>query len=295
MLNGIRNLFGKSGAGAGAEAQGQRPDGGAAARPMTGKVLGGLAVIGAVGLVALAAERVQSPAAEQAPAGEQAAAAVPGSEVRGPGSYAMGFGLGAQVGGSIRGQNIDIDMDEFMAGFTAALTGAQPRMTEEQMQKAMDDLQRRQEALAVAAQAKRQQENTAFLAENGKKPGIETTRSGLQYQVMKEGDGTKAGATSLVVVHYEGRLLDGTVFDSSIARGTPAAMRVDGVIPGWQEALQAMREGDKWRLWIPSDLGYGAQGASRVIPPHSVLVFEVELIEVKDENTPEGPARPPVE
>ena len=293
MLNGIRNLFGKSGDGAGA--QGHRPDTGPVARPVTGpisgKVLGGLAVIGAVGLVALAAERVQSPAAEQAATAE----AVPGSEVRGPGSYAMGFGLGAQVGGSIRGQNIDIDMDEFMAGFSAALTGAQPRMTEEQMQKAMDDLQRRQEVLAAAAQAKRQQENSAFLAENGKKPGIETTRTGLQYQVLKEGDGTKAGASSRVVVHYEGRLLDGTVFDSSIARGTPAAMRVDGVIPGWQEALQAMREGDKWRLWIPSDLGYGAQGAGRMIPPHSVLVFEVELIEVKDENTPEGPARPPVE
>ncbi len=286
MLNGIRKLFGNSLA---TDASGVP-----LRKPVTGKVLGGIAVLGAVGLVALAAERAQSPASEP-PAAVAAAGAVPGEEVRGPGSYAFGFSLGAQIGGNIRGQNIDIDMEQFMEGFRTALTGAQPRMTEEQMQKAVEDLQRRQEALAAAAETRRQQENTKFLAENGKKPDIETTSSGLQYQVLKSGDGTKAGASSLVVVHYEGRLLDGTVFDSSISRGQPAAMRVDGVIPGWQEALQAMREGDKWRLWIPSELGYGAQGAGRMIPPHSVLVFEVELIEVKDENTPDGPARPPAE
>ena len=261
------------------------------------KLLGGLAVIGIAGIVAIVADRREAsaePVTSQSTDAGQAQAAVPGDEVRGPGSYAFGFSLGAQVGGNIRTQNVDIDFDQFMEGFKTALTGAQPKMTDEAMQQAVADMQRRQEALALAAQTKREQENVKFLAENRKKPGVETTASGLQFQVLKAGEGKSAGPRSLVVTHYEGRLLDGTVFDSSVQRGTPAEFRVDGVIKGWQEALQDMREGDKRRLWIPSELAYGAAGTGP-IPPNSVLVFEVELIDVKDEKVPAehpGPSVP---
>ena len=255
------------------------------------KLLGGLAVIGIAGVVAIAADvREASAASPSAATAVQAQPAVPGAEVVGPGSYAFGFSLGAQVGGNIRSQKVDIDFDQFMEGFKAALTGATPKMTDEAMQQAVSDMQRRQEAVLQAQQARREQDNAKFLAENRKKPGVETTASGLQFQVLKEGEGKSAGPRSLVVTHYEGRLLDGTVFDSSVARGTPAEFRVDGVIKGWQEALQDMREGDKRRLWIPSELAYGAAGTGP-IPPNSVLVFEVELIDVKDEKVaPEHPA-----
>ena len=261
------------------------------------KLLGGLVVIGIAGIVAIVADRGEAsaePVTAQSTDAGQAQAAVPGDEVRGPGSYAFGFSLGAQVGGNIRTQNVDIDFDQFMEGFKTALTGAQPKMTDAAMQQAVADMQRRQEALALAAQTKREQENVKFLAENRKKPGVETTASGLQFQVLKAGEGKSAGPRSLVVTHYEGRLLNGTVFDSSVQRGTPAEFRVDGVIKGWQEALQDMREGDKRRLWIPSELAYGAAGTGP-IPPNSVLVFEVELIDVKDEKVPAehpGPSVP---
>ena len=120
----------------------------------------------------------------------------------------------------------------------------------------------------------------AFLAENAKKEGIITLPSGLQYEVITEGNGKKPSATDKVKCHYEGTLIDGTLFDSSIKRGQPAVFGVNQVIKGWVEALQLMSEGSKWRLFIPSELGYGAQQAGEMIPPHSTLIFEVELIEV---------------
>ena len=120
----------------------------------------------------------------------------------------------------------------------------------------------------------------AFLAENAQKEGIVTLPSGLQYEVITEGNGKKPSATDRVKCHYEGTLIDGTLFDSSIKRGQPAVFGVNQVIKGWVEALQLMSEGSKWRLFIPSELGYGAQQAGEMIPPHSTLIFEVELIEV---------------
>lgn len=119
-----------------------------------------------------------------------------------------------------------------------------------------------------------------FLEENGKKDNIKTLASGLQYEVLTEGNGKKPKATDQVRCHYEGTLIDGTLFDSSIQRGQPAVFGVNQVIQGWVEALQLMTEGSKWRLYIPSELGYGAQGAGEMIPPHSTLIFDVELIEV---------------
>ena len=120
----------------------------------------------------------------------------------------------------------------------------------------------------------------AFLEENAKKEGIVTLPSGLQYEVITEGNGKKPSATDRVKCHYEGTLIDGTLFDSSVKRGQPAVFGVNQVIKGWVEALQLMSEGSKWRLFIPSELGYGAQQAGEMIPPHSTLIFEVELIEV---------------
>lgn len=121
----------------------------------------------------------------------------------------------------------------------------------------------------------------AYLAENAKKAGVTTTASGLQYKVVESGDGKSPTDTSTVVVHYAGRLIDGTEFDSSYKRGEPIDFPVNGVIPGWTEALLLMKEGDKWELTIPSDLGYGARGAGQDIPPYSTLVFDVELLEVR--------------
>lgn len=120
----------------------------------------------------------------------------------------------------------------------------------------------------------------AFLEENKKNPNIHTLPSGLQYEVLKEGNGKQPKATDKVKCDYEGTLIDGTMFDSSIKRGQPAVFGVNQVIPGWVEALQLMSEGAKWRLYIPAELGYGAQGAGEMIPPHSTLIFDVELIEV---------------
>jgi FKBP-type peptidyl-prolyl cis-trans isomerase FklB len=119
-----------------------------------------------------------------------------------------------------------------------------------------------------------------FLAENAKREGVVTLTSGLQYEVIKEGNGKKPSATDKVKCHYEGTLIDGTLFDSSIKRGEPAVFGLNQVIKGWTEALQLMTEGSKWRLYLPSELAYGAQGAGEMIPPHSTLIFDVELIQV---------------
>ena len=125
-------------------------------------------------------------------------------------------------------------------------------------------------------------EEIAFLAENGKKDGIITLASGMQYEVLKAGEGTVSPSPeSTVSVHYTGSLINGSVFDSSVERGEPATFPVNGVIKGWTEALQLMKAGDKWKLYIPSELGYGARGAGANIPPHSLLIFDVELLEIK--------------
>ncbi len=122
-----------------------------------------------------------------------------------------------------------------------------------------------------------------FLEENGKKDGVKTTESGLQYEVVKKTEGAQPKATDVVTVHYEGKLIDGTVFDSSIQRGSPIDLPVSGVIPGWVEGLQLMHVGEKYKLYIPSELAYGAQSPSPAIPANSVLVFDLELLAIKDQ------------
>ena len=139
--------------------------------------------------------------------------------------------------------------------------------------KYFEELESKMSAVAI-------EQGQAFLEENKKGPGVVVLPSGLQYEIIKEGTGKKPKATDQVRCHYEGTLIDGTLFDSSIQRGEPAVFGVNQVIPGWVEALQLMPEGSKWKLYIPSELGYGARGAGEMIPPHSTLIFEVELLEV---------------
>ena len=190
----------------------------------------------------------------------------------------LSYALGLMFGNSLKEMGVaEIHQDKFAKAVADVLSGATPEMTvAEAQQKVTVYLQALEEEKGKAVR----EEGEKFLAENAKKEGIITLPSGLQYEVITEGNGKKPSATDRVKCHYEGTLIDGTLFDSSIKRGQPAVFGVNQVIKGWVEALQLMSEGSKWRLFIPSELGYGAQQAGEMIPPHSTLIFEVELIEV---------------
>ena len=171
----------------------------------------------------------------------------------------------------------ELQYDSFKDGVKVAFDGGTPEMEPEEAQKLINDyLEDLQQKATEAAQA----EAKAFLDENANKEGVKVTASGLQYKVLKEGEGAQPGAEDEVTVHYTGKLLNGTVFDSSVNRGEPATFPLNRVIPGWTEGVQLMKEGAKYEFFIPSDLAYGPQGIPNVIPPHSTLVFEVELIKV---------------
>ena len=189
-------------------------------------------------------------------------------------SYAWGIAMASQL----KGMGVDsLDIKDYTDAVKAVFDGSELAVKPEEAQKLINDylmdLQEKATKLAREAGAK-------FLEENGKKEGVHTTASGLQYVVEKEGTGKSPKATDNVTVHYTGRLLDGKVFDSSVSRGEPATFPLNRVIPGWTEGLQLMKEGGKYVFFIPSDLAYGAQGAPGAIPPHSTLIFEVELIKV---------------
>ena len=188
------------------------------------------------------------------------------------------YSIGYDVGTSLKRQPIDIDMDTLTKGLQDGLSGAQPLMTDQEMQTTLTAVK---SELARKIPEMNKKEGEAFLAKNKKKKGVTTTKSGLQYTVMTKGKGNKPKATDTVVVHYRGTLLDGTEFDSSFKRGQPATFQLNRVIKGWTEAVQLMRPGAKWKLFIPSTLAYGERGAGRLIGPNSTLIFEVELIEVK--------------
>jgi FKBP-type peptidyl-prolyl cis-trans isomerase len=187
------------------------------------------------------------------------------------------YALGMLMAGSVKGSGLDVDLDSFMAGFQDALRGSATRLTSEQAQTLV-------QAAVGAAQTKKAGDNLAagqaFLAQNRGKAGIKETASGLQYEVLSLGTGPMPAASDTVTVNYEGRLLDGTVFDSSIARGEPATFALGQVIHGWTEGLQLMPVGSKFRLYIPSDLAYGARGAGNLIGPNATLIFDVELLSI---------------
>ena len=189
-------------------------------------------------------------------------------------SYAIGLGIGQNLL-SMGAQGINVN--DFAQAISDVLNRKETAISHNE---AREIVNKYFEELEAKMNAENIEKGKAFLAENAKKEGIVTLPSGLQYQVLKEGNGKKPAATDRVKCHYEGTLIDGTLFDSSIKRGQPAVFGVNQVIKGWVEALQLMGEGAKWKLFIPSELGYGAQQAGELIPPHSTLIFEVELIEV---------------
>lgn len=195
----------------------------------------------------------------------------------------VGYSFGFLMGQGNKDAINDLDTEAFVAGFRDGYAGKTGKLTEEQMQATLMAYKQRRDAEEVQAIAKMGEENikagAAFLAENGKKPNVVTTASGLQYEVLTAGTGASPKATDQVRVHYEGRMLDGTVFDSSIARNEPITFPLNQVIAGWTEGLQLMKEGGKTRLFIPANLAYGESGAGE-IPPNSLLTFDVELIKV---------------
>ena len=197
-------------------------------------------------------------------------------------SYALGIGIGSQLAGM--GAK-ELNIDDFAQAIKDVISGSQLKVDNVEAQTLVQNFFQEQEAKQQAAAAEAgkaaKAEGEAFLAENGKKEGIVTLPSGLQYQVLKEGNGKKPSATDQVVCHYEGTLIDGTVFDSSYQRNQPATFGLNQVIPGWTEGVQLMQEGAKYRFFIPYDLAYGERGAGAQIPPFAALVFDVELIEVK--------------
>ncbi|HSC85376.1 MAG TPA: FKBP-type peptidyl-prolyl cis-trans isomerase [Pseudomonas sp.] len=193
------------------------------------------------------------------------------------------YGIGLNMGKSLSREGMDdLDPKAVALGIEDAMAKKDPQIKDEELAEAFSFLQKRSEERMKALNDKAAEAGKKFLEENGKKEGVVTTKSGLQYEVVKKTDGAQPKATDVVTVHYEGKLTDGTVFDSSVERGSPIDLPVSGVIPGWVEGLQLMHVGEKYKLYIPSELAYGAQSPSPTIPANSVLVFDLELIAIKD-------------
>ena len=201
-------------------------------------------------------------------------------------SYIIGNNIGTQVGGSFKMQDLKLNVDNLIRGITDALEEKDPAMTPEEMQTFMMDFQKKMEVQMKEKMEKMKVDNLKegeeFLAKNKKKKGVTTTASGLQYKVLKKGKGKVLPTPAdQVMTHYKGTLLNGEKFDSSYDRGEPLAVNMrGGVIKGWLEALALMKEGDKWEVYIPSDLAYGERGSPPKIEPNSTLIFEIELVEI---------------
>ncbi|TEA27648.1 FKBP-type peptidyl-prolyl cis-trans isomerase [Candidatus Schmidhempelia bombi] len=191
------------------------------------------------------------------------------------------YGIGLQIGQQLQSSGLkDLDAQALAAGIHDVLAGNPPAVSLEVLHNALRKMheeaeQQRQSQAQAAAQAGKD-----YLANNLTQDGVKSTESGLQYKIIKQGEGKLASASDRVRVHYTGRLIDGTVFDSSVERGQPAEFPVNGVIAGWIEALQLMPVGSKWELYIPQELAYGERGAGSSIPPYSALIFEVELLDI---------------
>jgi len=190
----------------------------------------------------------------------------------------VSYTIGLDIGKNMKRQKLDVDIPQLARGIQDGISDAKPVLSDSEMQEVMTVFQK--EVLARMAE-KNKKDGEAFLAENKNKPGVKTLPSGLQYKVLTEGSGKTPKATDTVVTHYRGALIDGKEFDSSYKRGEPATFPVNRVIPAWVEALQLMKEGAKWQLFVPSNLGYGERGAGQDIGPNATLIFDVELIKVK--------------
>ena len=195
----------------------------------------------------------------------------------------LNYSVGYQIGSDFKIQELEVRPEAVLKGIEDAMSGSNGLMSKQEMRQTMADVGKK---VADLKQKKRQQigdyteKNKQFLVENGKKPGITTTASGLQYRVNKPGRGNHPKSSDKVLVHYRGRLINGTEFDSSYKRGKPSSFQVNKVIKGWTEALQLMQQGDHWQLFIPAELAYGAKGAGATIPPNSTLIFDIEFISI---------------
>lgn len=199
-------------------------------------------------------------------------------------SYALGYNAGQQLSS----QAPDLDVDHLVAGLRDAFAGEEGKMTAEEIQSTMMEYQQSMMAAASERASAEGAENKAagdeFLAENADKPGVTVTDSGLQYEVVEEGEGPSPAATDEVTVHYEGRLIDGTVFDSSYDNGQPATFPLNRVIPGWTEGVQLMNVGSKYRFYIPGEIGYGPNPPPGEIGPNATLIFDVELLAINGQS-----------
>ncbi|XPS89750.1 Mip: outer membrane protein MIP (peptidyl-proly cis-trans isomerase, FKBP-type) [Desulfosarcina variabilis str. Montpellier] len=197
----------------------------------------------------------------------------------------ISYSIGTRIGNDFSRQQLDINPDILIQGIKDAMAGDEMLMTEAQIQDVLRKFQQEQMAAQQAQMKvigeKNAKEGAAFLAENAKKDGVVTLPSGLQYKILTKGKGKNPTPTDTVTVNYRGTLIDGREFDSSYKRGQPATFSVNGVIPGWTEALQLMKAGAKWQLFIPGELAYGERGAGQTIGPNATLIFDVELISIK--------------
>ena len=190
----------------------------------------------------------------------------------------ISYALGLTMASNLKSSGFEnVDLDRFMKGMSDVVNGVKSEIT---IEEAKEILSRHFSELQAKADKENKKIGDAFLKENKNRPGVTTTASGLQYEVLTKGEGKKPKATDTVRCHYEGKLIDGRVFDSSFKRNQPADFPVNQVIQGWVEALQLMPVGSKWRLFIPSDLAYGEMGAGDIIGPNATLIFDVELIEI---------------
>ncbi|MDP3977668.1 MAG: FKBP-type peptidyl-prolyl cis-trans isomerase [Pseudomonas sp.] len=198
------------------------------------------------------------------------------------------YGIGLNMGKSLAQEGMDdLDPKAVALGIEDAIGKKEQRLKDDELVEAFAFLQKRAEERMAAMNEESAKAGKTFLEENGKREGVVTTESGLQYEVLKKAEGDQPKVSDVVSVHYEGKLTDGSVFDSSIERGSPIELPVSGVIPGWVEGLQLMHVGEKYKLYIPSELAYGEQSPTPAIPANSVLVFELELLEIKAAKTEE--------
>ncbi len=195
-------------------------------------------------------------------------------------SQKLSYGLGMNIGFGMAQQGVpDLDPAALAEGISDAINGVEPRVNQEELQLVITRVREKEVAKMAVLNEENVKQGAIFMAENSKRDGVISTDSGLQYEIISSGEGESPSAESVVKTHYHGTLIDGSVFDSSID-GEPAEFAVNGVIPGWTEALQLMKVGDKWKLFLPAELAYGEQSPGAKIPPNSTLIFEIELLEV---------------
>jgi FKBP-type peptidyl-prolyl cis-trans isomerase len=258
-----------------------------------------LSVVAASLLALSACKEDQAAAPANAADAKPPAAAPAAAGALGTQEQKVSYILGMNIGRQFKSNEVPLDIESFVDGIKSASTDAEPKLSPEEVQKTMAAFQEQMEKKRAEVEQKRETEMAAkatlnkeegakFLETNKAKQGVTTTASGLQYEVIKEGTGPKPKPTDTVTVHYVGTLIDGVEFDSSIKRNEPAVFPINAVIPGWQEALQLMSEGSKYKVVIPSELAYGPGGTGGEIGPNAVLTFEVELLKV-------GPTEPPAE